>query len=298
MNNGHDLKVGRGIVKPVMRHPRQLSPFRRFPLIGWTMRADKCLMSLGGFGQLGDSGTNVCGNQHMPLLNLFDLQGYGHLLIDGVLITITVGIAAMVVALALGILGALARLSPSRWLRNIGSTYATVVRGIPELVLMLIVYYGGTVLLQQLLSLGGRDVRVDINAFLAGTLVLGFVYGAYATEIFRGAFLAVPKGQIEAATAFGMSGSRIFRRILFPQALRLAIPGLGNLWLTLMKATSITSVIGLTELARQADLIKNPTHAPFTVYFIACLLYLLITAISDVVRLRIDHWASAGFRRI
>lgn len=234
----------------------------------------------------------------MPLLNLFDLQGYGHLLIDGVLITITVGIAAMVVALALGILGALARLSPSRWLRNIGSTYATVVRGIPELVLMLIVYYGGTVLLQQLLSLGGGDVRVDINAFLAGTLVLGFVYGAYATEIFRGAFLAVPKGQIEAATAFGMSGSRIFRRILFPQALRLAIPGLGNLWLTLMKATSITSVIGLTELARQADLIKNPTHAPFTVYFIACLLYLLITAISDVVRLRIDHWASAGFRRI
>ncbi len=234
----------------------------------------------------------------MPLLNLFDLQGYGHLLIDGVLITITVGIAAMAVALALGILGALARLSPSRWLRNIGSTYATVVRGIPELVLMLIVYYGGTVLLQQLLSLGGEDVRVDINAFLAGTLVLGFVYGAYATEIFRGAFLAVPKGQIEAATAFGMSKSRVFRRILFPQALRLAIPGLGNLWLTLMKATSITSVIGLTELARQADLIKNPTHAPFTVYFIACLFYLLITAISDVVRLRIDHWASAGFRRI
>jgi polar amino acid transport system permease protein/octopine/nopaline transport system permease protein/arginine/ornithine transport system permease protein len=108
----------------------------------------------------------------------------------------------------------------------------------------------------------------------------------------------VPKGQIEAATAFGMSKSRVFRRILFPQALRLAIPGLGNLWLTLMKATSITSVIGLTELARQADLIKNPTHAPFTVYFIACLFYLLITAISDVVRLRIDHWASAGFRRI
>jgi polar amino acid transport system permease protein/octopine/nopaline transport system permease protein/arginine/ornithine transport system permease protein len=191
-----------------------------------------------------------------------------------------------------------ASVSPSRWLRNIGSTYATVVRGIPELVLMLIVYYGGTVLLQQLLSLGGEDVRVDINAFLAGTLVLGFVYGAYATEIFRGAFLAVPKGQIEAATAFGMSKSRVFRRILFPQALRLAIPGLGNLWLTLMKATSITSVIGLTELARQADLIKNPTHAPFTVYFIACLFYLLITAISDVVRLRIDHWASAGFRRI
>ncbi len=233
----------------------------------------------------------------MPTLAFLNLQGYGHLLIEGTVITITVGIAAMVVALGLGIMGALARLSQQRWLRNIGATYATVVRGIPELVLMLIVYYGGTVLLQQLLSLGGQDVRVDINAFLAGTLVLGFVYGAYATEIFRGAFLAIPKGQIEAALAFGMSDNRVFWRIMLPQALRLAIPGLGNLWLTLMKATSITSVIGLTELARQADLIKSPTHQPFTVFFVASLLYLLLTALSDVVRIKADNWASSGFRR-
>ena len=233
----------------------------------------------------------------MPTLPLLNLQGYGHLLIEGTVITITVGVAGMLVALTLGILGALARLSQRRWLRNIGATYATVVRGIPELVLMLIVYYGGTVLLQQLLSLGGEDVRVDINAFLAGTLVLGFVYGAYATEIFRGAFLAIPKGQIEAALAFGMGNGLVFWRILLPQALRLAIPGLGNLWLTLMKATSITSVIGLTELARQADLIKSPTHAPFTVFFAASLLYLFLTAISDVVRLKIDRYFSLGFRR-
>jgi His/Glu/Gln/Arg/opine family amino acid ABC transporter permease subunit len=233
----------------------------------------------------------------MLSLSFLNLQGYGHLLIEGTVITITVGIAGMLVALTLGILGALARLSQRRWLRNMGATYATVVRGIPELVLMLIVYYGGTVLLQQLLSLGGEEVRVDINAFLAGTLVLGFVYGAYATEIFRGAFLAVPKGQIEAALAFGMGSRLAFWRILLPQALRLAIPGLGNLWLTLMKATSITSVIGLTELARQADLIKSPTHAPFTVFFAASLLYLLLTAISDVARLKIDRYFSSGFRR-
>jgi His/Glu/Gln/Arg/opine family amino acid ABC transporter permease subunit len=233
----------------------------------------------------------------MLSLSFLNLQGYGHLLIEGTVITITVGIAGMMVALTLGILGALARLSQRRWLRNMGVTYATVVRGIPELVLMLIVYYGGTVLLQQLLSLGGEEVRVDINAFLAGTLVLGFVYGAYATEIFRGAFLAVPKGQIEAALAFGMGSGLAFWRILLPQALRLAIPGLGNLWLTLMKATSITSVIGLTELARQADLIKSPTHAPFTVFFAASLLYLLLTAISDVARLKIDRYFSSGFRR-
>ena len=226
-----------------------------------------------------------------------DLKGYGHLLLDGALVTLTVGVAAMAVALALGILGALARLSASKVLRGLGATYATVIRGIPELVLMLLVYYGGTVLLQWLLSLGGSEVRVDINAFLAGTLVVGFVYGAYATEIFRGAFLAIHKGQVEAAEAFGMSKAQVFFRIKLPQAWRLAIPGLGNLWLTLLKATSITSVIGLTELARQADLIKAPTKMPFTVFFIACLLYLAMTAVSDVFRIRAERWASAGFRR-
>jgi arginine/ornithine transport system permease protein len=233
----------------------------------------------------------------MMFPDFLDLKGYGHLLFSGAAITISVGIAAMVVALTLGILGALARLSPRRWLRNVGAVYATVVRGVPELVLMLIVYYGGTVLLQTLLSLGGGDVRIDINAFFAGTIVLGFVYGAYATEIFRGAFLAIPRGQIDAGHAFGMAESQIFFRIKLPQAWRLAIPGLGNLWLTLLKATSITSVIGLTELARQSDLIKSPTHKPFTTFFAASLLYLAMTAVSDVLRMRAERWASAGFKR-
>lgn len=229
--------------------------------------------------------------------SFLDLKGYGHLLIDGAMITLSVGVAAMAVALSLGIMGALARLSSHAALRGLGTTYATVIRGIPELVLMLLVYYGGTVLLQWLLSLGGGDVRVDLNAFLAGTLVLGFVYGAYATEIFRGAFLSIPKGQVEAAHAYGMTNGQVFFRIKLPQAWRLAIPGLGNLWLTLLKATSITSVIGLTELARQADLIKAPTKMPFTVFFAASLLYLAMTAISDLVRIRAERWASSGFRR-
>lgn len=233
----------------------------------------------------------------MELPAFLNLKGYGHLLLDGALITVTVGIAAMGVAMALGILGALARLSSQGWLRAIGTAYATIIRGIPELVLMLIVYYGGTVLLQWLLSLGGGDVRIDINAFAAGTIVIGFVYGAYATEIFRGAFLAIPKGQIEAAQAFGMPDAKLFFRIKLPQAWRLAIPGLGNLWLTLLKATSITSVIGLTELARQADLIKSPTKMPFTVFFVASLLYLAMTAVSDLFRVRAERWASSGFRR-
>lgn len=226
-----------------------------------------------------------------------DLKGYGHLLLDGAVMTLAVGLAAMVVALALGILGALARLSQRPALQWLGAIYVVVIRGIPELVLMLLVYYGGTVLLQYLLALGGEDVRVNINAFFAGTLVLGFVYGAYATEIFRGAFLAIPKGQIEAARAFGMTEAQLFYRIKLPQAWRLALPGLGNLWLTLLKATSITSVIGLTELARQADLIKAPTKMPFTVFFAASLLYLAMTAVSDVIRMKAERWSSLGFRR-
>jgi His/Glu/Gln/Arg/opine family amino acid ABC transporter permease subunit len=231
------------------------------------------------------------------LPSFLDLKGYGHLLFEGALITLSVGVAAMAVALSLGILGALARLSKRRWLAGTGAAYAVIIRGIPELVLLLIVYYGGTVLLQWLLSAGGEDVRIDINAFFAGTLVLGFVYGAYATEIFRGAFLAVPRGQTEAATAYGMSPRQVFLRVSLPQAWRLAIPGLGNLWLTLLKATSVTSVIGLTELARQADLIKAPTKLPFTVFFAASLLYLAMTALSDIARARAERWASSGFRR-
>ncbi len=203
----------------------------------------------------------------------------------------------MLVALALGMLGALARLSANRMLREVAHAYTTIVRGIPELVLMLLVYYGGTMLLQNAAALWGGEARIDINAFAAGTLVLGFVYGAYATEIFRGAFLAIPKGQIEAAAAFGMASPNVFWRIRLPQAWRFAIPGLGNLWLTLVKATSITSVIGLTELARQADLIKSPTHKPFTTFFYASLLYLALTALSDLGRIRLERWAAIGTRR-
>jgi len=232
----------------------------------------------------------------MTLPDFLDLKGYGHLFLPGVWMTLSVGVAAMAVALGLGILGALAKLSPNPVLRRTGGAYTVVIRGIPELVLMLLIYYGGTSLLQDLIALSGREVRMDINAFFAGTLVLGFVYGAYATEIFRGAFLAIPKGQIDAAFAFGMTRAGVFFRIRLPQAWRFALPGLGNLWLTLFKATSITSVIGLTELARRGGDIMLPTHKPFTTFFIVALIYLAITAVSNLALHRISLRAAAGFR--
>jgi His/Glu/Gln/Arg/opine family amino acid ABC transporter permease subunit len=233
----------------------------------------------------------------MELGGFLDLKGYGHLLWSGTLMTLAVGIAAMAVALALGMLGALAKLRNGGVLRRLATAYTVIIRGIPELVLLLLIYYGGTSLLQDLIaSVSGGDVRIDINAFVAGTLVVGFVYGAYATEIFRGAFLAVPKGQIEAGVCFGMGRARVFWRIRLPQAWRFALPGLANLWLTLFKATSITSVIGLQELARESWDIMAPTRMPFTTFFAAALIYLAITAVSDVIRLKISKRVSVGIR--
>jgi His/Glu/Gln/Arg/opine family amino acid ABC transporter permease subunit len=232
----------------------------------------------------------------MTLPDYLDLKGYGHLLISGTWMTIAVALASMVVVLVLGILAALAKLSQHRFLRGLATAYTIIIRGVPDLVLMLLIYYGGTMLLQSLMAWSGKASRVDINAFAAGTLVLGFVYGAYATEIFRGAFLAVPRGQIEAGAAFGMTRFRVFWRIRLPQAWRFALPGLGNLWLTLLKGTSITSVIGLTELARQASLIMLPTQKPFLTFFLASLLYLAMTAISDLLRLYFARRAALGVR--
>ncbi len=229
---------------------------------------------------------------------MFDLKGYGHLLIDGALVTIEVAVCAMVVAIALGLIGAAGKLSTNRLVHGVANAYTVVIRGVPELVLMLLIYYGGTVLAQHIAAaLMGSDEPIDINNFVAGTLVIGFVYGAFASEVFRGAFQSIPKGQIEAAMACGMSRGQVFRRIKLPQVWRFAIPGLGNVWLVLLKATAIISVIGLPELTRQASIVMNPTRKPFTVFLIAAALYLVMTAVSDYFRHRLERRAALGIRR-
>lgn len=227
-----------------------------------------------------------------------DLKGYGWTLWAGVAITVEVGICAAVVAILMGLLGAWGKLSKSRVARTIATTYTVVVRGVPELVLILLCYYGLTILLQHLLSLiAGEEVLIDIDPFTAGVITLGVIYGAFATEVFRGAFLAVPKGQVEAARATGMSRMLIFRRVLMPQAWRFALPGLGNVWLVLTKATSLMSVIQLAELLRNADVAARANHMPFTFYFLASLFYLAITILSMVGQQRVEAWANRGVRR-
>ncbi|RMD63028.1 MAG: ABC transporter permease [Alphaproteobacteria bacterium] len=228
---------------------------------------------------------------------MFDLKGYGWMLWDGVQVTLAVGVCSLAVALVLGLFGAWGKLSSSRLARAAAEVYTTVVRGVPELILILIVYYGVPTLIQDTAASFGYDIFVDLNPFLAGFLTLGFVYGAFATEVFRGAYLAVPKGQIEAAYACGMSRALMTRRILLPQMWRFALPGLGNVWMVLIKATALISVIQLPELMRNADIAARAVRLPFTFFFAASLIYLGITAVSMMLQHRAEAWANRGVRR-
>ena len=228
---------------------------------------------------------------------MLDLQGYGWMLWQGLELTIMVGLGAMALAMGLGLLGAWAKLSrvgPARWAAG---TYTTVVRGVPELVLILLVYYGVPTLVQDIAERAGHDIRVDVNPFLAGVVTIGFIYGAFATEVFRGAFLVVPRGQIEAARAHGMGRALAFRRIVMPQMWRFALPGLGNVWLVLIKATALISVIQLEELVRNAQIAAGATRMPFTFFFVVSLFFLGITVVSMVVLWRAEVWANRGVRR-
>lgn len=228
---------------------------------------------------------------------LLDLKGYGWMLWEGLEVTIVVGLCSLLVAILLGLLGAWGKLSHSKLGQGLANTYTTVIRGVPELLLILIVYYGTPTLIQSTAERFGHDIRIDFNPFISGFLTLGFIYGAFATEVFRGAFLAVPKGQVEAAKAIGMSEVLALRRIILPQVWRFALPGLGNVWMVLIKATALISVIQLPELMRNSFIAAGSTRQPFSFFFAASLLYLGVTIVSLVLQHRAERWANRGVRR-
>jgi histidine transport system permease protein len=184
------------------------------------------------------------------------------------------------------------RLAPLRWWTAL---YTTVVRGVPDLVMMLLVFYGGQVLINQVSDYLEWEM-IELNAFAAGVLTIGFIFGAYFTETFRGAFQAVPAGQMEAGRAYGMSGWQAFWRVLFPQMLRYALPGMGNNWLVLLKSTAIVSMIGLSDMTWLADQAGRSTHQPFTFYLAVCVLYLAMTSVSNAVLQRLERRYNVGVR--
>jgi arginine/ornithine transport system permease protein len=225
---------------------------------------------------------------------MFDLHGYGPSILQGTLLTIEVSLASLLISMLLGILGALAKLSPSKPLQLGAQTYTTIIRGIPDLVLMLLVFFGGQVFINQVAPLVGYEGYIDINPFMAGVSTIGFIFGAYMTETFRGAILAVPRGQIEAACAYGMTKRQTFMRILLPQMVRHAIPGFGNNWLVLIKTTALVSIIGLDDMVRKATLAGGATRKPFTFLIVVAINYLIITSISVTILKWLEDRYSAG----
>ncbi len=225
------------------------------------------------------------------------MTGYYASILQGALLTVGVSLAALGVAILLGLAGATAKLSGRPLLVGLATVYTTLVRGIPELVLMLLVFYGGTIGLNHLISLLGFKATVDINPFVAGVLTIGFIYGAYMTETFRGAILSIPRGQMEAAWAFGMGHFQTFVRITLPQMVRYALPGFTNNWLVLIKATALESLIGLKEMTYLAKQASSATREPFTFFLFAAALFLVYTSVSLWALRWLDRRFSLGVKR-
>jgi len=229
---------------------------------------------------------------------MFSLHGYGPAIFQGTILTLEVSIASLFIAMMLGIFGALAKLSGARSLTLVAQIYTTVIRGIPDLVLMLLIFFGGQVFINQVGPAFGYEDYIDINPFIAGVSTIGFIFGAYMTETFRGAILAVSKGQLEAGTAYGMSAFMVFRRITLPQMVRHALPGFGNNWLVLVKTTALVSIIGLDDMVRKAGLAAGATRKPFTFYLVVAINYLLITSVSIYLLKYLERRYSVGVREV
>jgi len=229
---------------------------------------------------------------------VFDLQGYGPSLLAGTWLTVGVALLSLAIAVVLGMLGALAKLSKSPVANAAAAVYTTVIRGIPELVLMLLIFFGGQVFVNYVAAdVIGYEDYIDVNPFTAGVLTIGFIYGAYMTETFRGAILSVPVGQLEAGHAYGMTKVLVFFRILLPQMIRFAIPAFGNNWLVLLKATALVSVIGLDDVVRKAALAAGATRLPFTFYLAVGAIFLVLTTVSVLLLQWAERRYSVGVRR-
>lgn len=226
------------------------------------------------------------------------MSEYFQSILIGSLLTVAVSLASVFTATILGLLGASAKLSGKRPLVWLATLYTSVVRGIPELVMMLLIFYGGAIGINTLLEKMGSEQSVDLNPFVAGSLTIGFIYGAYMTETFRGAILAIPKGQMEAAWAFGMSPLKTFVRITLPQMVRYALPGFTNNWLVLIKATALVSLIGLQDMTYLAKQASAAARQPFVFFLFTAALYLIYTSASLWALRRLNARYSLGTEKV
>ncbi|ATA52161.1 MULTISPECIES: ABC transporter permease [Variovorax] len=224
-------------------------------------------------------------------------NGWGPTIAQGAWTTVEVALVSSVFGIALGLLGAAACLSRFKAVRWLAEAYITAIRGIPQLLLILMVYFGSTVVLSRLLALVRPDAgMVEIPPYPAGVFALALIFGGYASEVFRGALTAIPRGQVEAGMAVGMGTLQIFFVIQCPQMLRLALPGLGNIWISTLKDTSLISIVGLSELMKASELATSDTRRALFFYLSAGAIYLTLTVLSSLVLHQLERRGARGER--
>lgn len=224
------------------------------------------------------------------------LDGYSKLIFEGALVTLELALCSVLLSVIIGLIGAGGKLSSNRLLSGLFECYTTLIRGVPDLVLMLLIFYGLQIALNSMTESVGFE-QINIDPLSAGIITLGFIYGAYFTETFRGAYMAVPIGQIEAARAFGFSSSQIFRRIMFPAMMRYALPGIGNNWQVILKATALVSILGLNDVVKATQLAGKGTYQPFFFALVAGVVYLIFTTISNGILWWLERHYSHGVKR-
>jgi His/Glu/Gln/Arg/opine family amino acid ABC transporter permease subunit len=207
---------------------------------------------------------------------MMHIDGFIWQILLGTLVTLKLASCALFFGILFGLMGSLLESIRTPWLRYLAASVIFIIRGLPELLVLFFIYYGLTAFLSYVFN-----HYVDISAFSAGVTALALIFGAYASQVFRGAFLAIDQGQLDAGVALGLTRTQLIMRIQIPQAWRHALPGLGNLWLVLLKDTAIVTLIGLSDMMNQAKIAASTTHQPFTFYLIAAMLYLIITSISQ-----------------
>jgi len=223
----------------------------------------------------------------------FGPTGWGDDIAWGVLVTVTLALATLPIGLVFGFLLSLAKQSDDRYLNLSANIYTTIFRGLPELLTLFVVYFGANGLLRSITQSTGLP-DIALSSFVSGMIALGFVFSAFASEVFLSAFRAIPPGQREGAAALGLGPARIMILVILPQIIRIALPGLANLWMNLLKDTALVSVIGLADIMRQTGIAARVTREPFYFFGVAIVLYLVLTMLSSIAIGGIDRWTRRG----
>ena len=230
----------------------------------------------------------------MELLT-FGKTGWGDELFYATLMTIAVAITAMLIGFFFALIFTPLKLSKNKFLNLVANTYTTIIRGVPELLVIYLFFFGGSAAVMFVASIFGYGEYIEINAFITGAFSIGIISGAYSTEVFRGAIQSIDKGQFEAANVLGLGKFGKFFKVILPQTLRLALPNLSNVWQITLKDTSLISVTGLVEIMRQSYVAAGSTRDPLFFYSFAAVLYLLLTFLSMKLINRLEVKYSRGY---